>query len=554
MPAVLTLLRIKNLALVEDLEWQLGPGFTSITGETGAGKSIIIGALQLLLGERADKSLIRTGADVCAVEAVFTGTELEKLNRQLSDAGIEPCEGELIVKRSFSATGANRQFINGSPATLAGLKHLGDELVDLHGPHDHQSLLSPARQLALLDGFAHAEETVREFEQRYRKLQTLQAQQAALSTAESAREQEIALLRHQVSEIANAKLSVTEEEEIASRYKLAANSKRLVELAGTISRRLSEADDSILPQLAETQRLLRELQKIDPAQGILAEAHAAAVVELSEISRSVSQYAEELDLDSEQLAALEERVSLFETLKRKFGDSIADVVAFGEQAAERLRKIDGRDEELQRLNKEIETARAGVERTGRALQKMRAETAPRLSENIRSNLRDLGFRQSEFEAKLSTFDEARATGFDAIEFLFSPNPGEPSKPLRTIASSGEISRLMLAIKSSLAEQDAIPLLVFDEIDANVGGEIANAVGAKMRKLAGDHQLLCITHLPQVAAAAATQFVVTKEITGGRTYSRLSEVAGKARIEEIARMLGGKTESALRHAATLLKQT
>ena len=553
MPAILTLLRIRNLALVEDLEWQLGPGFTSITGETGAGKSIIIGALQLLLGERTDKSLIRTGADVCAVEAVFAGTGLEKLNLLLSDAGIEPCEGELIVKRSFSATGTNRQFINGSPATLAVLKNLGDELVDLHGPHDHQSLLSPDRQLELLDGFAHAEEAVREFEQRYRKLQTLQAKQAALSTAESAREQEIGLLRHQVSEIANAKLSAAEEEEIAARYKLAANSKRLVELAGTISRRLSEADDSILPQLAETQRLLRELEKIDPAQGMLAEAHAASVVELSEISRSVSHYAEQLDLDPEQLAALEERVSLFETLKRKYGGSIADVVAFGENAAERLRKIDGHDEELECLSKEIETVRAEVERTGHILRKMRTEAAPRLSENIRSNLRDLGFRQSEFEAKLSRLDEARATGCDAIELLFSPNPGEPLKPLRTIASSGEISRLMLAIKSSLAEQDAIPLLVFDEIDANVGGEIANAVGAKMRKLAGDHQVLCITHLPQVAAAAATHFVVTKEVTDGRTYSRLREVAGKARNEEIARMLGGKTESALRHAATLLKQ-
>jgi DNA repair protein RecN (Recombination protein N) len=552
MPAVLTLLRIKNLALVEDLEWQLGPGFTAITGETGAGKSIIIGALQLLLGERTDKSLIRTGADTCAVEAVFQGAELEKLNPGLNEAGIEPCDGELIVKRSFSAAGANRQFINGSPATLTVLKNLGDELVDLHGPHDHQSLLSPDRQLALLDGFAHAEETAREFEMRYRKLQTLRAEHATLSTAESAREQETSLLRHQVNEITNARLSVTEEEEIAARYKLAANSKRLVELAGTISRRLSEADDSILPQLAETQRLLRELEKIDPSQGMLAEAHAASIVELSEISRSLSHYAEQLDLDPEQLAALEERVSLFETLKRKYGGSIAAVNAFGESAAERLRKIEGRDEELERLGREIETARTEVDRTGQVLRKLRAEAAPKLSENIRSNLRDLGFRQSEFEAQLTTLDEARPTGFDAIELLFSPNPGEPLKPLRTIASSGEISRLMLAIKSSLAEQDAIPLLVFDEIDANVGGEIANAVGAKMRKLAGDHQVLCITHLPQVAAAAATHFVVTKEVTGGRTHSRLSEVAGKARNEEIARMLGGKTESALRHAASLLK--
>jgi DNA repair protein RecN (Recombination protein N) len=346
---------------------------------------------------------------------------------------------------------------------------------------------------------------------------------------------------------------VTEEEEIAARYKLAANSKRLIELAGTIARRLAEADDSILPQLAETQRLLRELEKIDPEQGMLAEAHAASVVELSEISRSVSDYAERLDLDPEQLALLEERVSLFETLKRKYGGSVEAVIALGERAADRLRKIEGRDEELGRLSKEIETARAEVARIGQSLRKLRSKAAPKLSESIRSNLRDLGFRQSEFEAQLTPLDEARPAGFDAIELLFSPNPGEPLKPLRTIASSGEISRLMLAIKSSLAEQDAIPLLVFDEIDANVGGEIANAVGAKMRKLAGDHQVLCITHLPQVAAAATTHFVVTKEVTGGRTHSRLSEVSGKARNEEIARMLGGKTESALRHAATLLKQ-
>ena len=552
MPATLTLLRIKNLALVEDLEWQLAPGFIAITGETGAGKSIIIGALQLLLGERTDKSLIRTGADVCTVEAIFEGSELEKLNALLSESGVEAGEGELIVKRSFSTTGTNRQFINGSPTTLGVLKNLGDELVDLHGPHDHQSLLSPERQLALLDGYAHAGEILRGFEESYRTLQTLRGEHASLSTAESAREQEVDLLRHQINEITSASLAVAEEEEIAARYKLAANSKRLLELAGAITRRLSEADDAILSQLAETQRLLRELEKIDPSKAMLAEAHAGCVVELSEISRSLAQYAEQLDLDPAQLANLEERVTLFETLKRKYGGSIAEVIAFGERAAERMRKIEGRDAELERLAQEIESARQEVERIGHTLHKLRSKAAPKLSENIRANLRDLGFRQSEFETKLTALEEARATGFDAVELLFSPNPGEPMKPLRSIASSGEISRLMLAIKSSLAAQDAIPLLVFDEIDANVGGEIANAVGARMRKLAADHQVICITHLPQVAAAASTQFVVTKEVTGGRTHSRLAEVSGKARQEEIARMLGGKSDSALKHAATLLK--
>jgi DNA repair protein RecN (Recombination protein N) len=552
MPATLSLLRIKNLALVEDLEWQLAPGFTAITGETGAGKSIIIGALQLLLGERTDKSLIRTGTESCTVEAVFEGAELGQLTSLLHESGVESGDGELIVKRSFSTGGTNRQFINGSPTTLTVLKNLGDELVDLHGPHDHQSLLSPERQLALLDSYAHTDESLREFGGAYRKLQSLRAEQAALSTAESAREQEIDLLRHQINEITSANLTAGEEEEIATRYRLASNSKRLLELAGSISRRLSEADDSILSQLAETQRLLRDLEKIDPEKATLAEAHAACVVELSEISRVLGQYAEQLDLDPAQMATLEERVTLFETLKRKYGSSIAEVIAFSERAAERMRKIEGRDAELERLTQEIESARGEVERIGHSLHKTRSKFAPKLAENIRANLRDLGFRQSEFEVKLSALEEARATGFDAVELLFSPNPGEPLKPLRTIASSGEISRLMLAIKSSLAAHDAIPLLVFDEIDANVGGEIANAVGEKMRKLAAEHQVLCITHLPQVAAAAATQFVVTKEVVGGRTHSRLTEVSGKARQEEIARMLGGKSESALKHAATLLK--
>ena len=551
MPAVLSLLRIKNLALVEELEWQMTPGFVAVTGETGAGKSIIIGALQLLLGERADKSLIRTGADLCTVEAVFTGRDLQKLNPELVEAGIEPCEDDLIIKRSFSAAGGTRQFINGSPTTLSILKKLGDELVDLHGPHDHQSLLSPETQLSLLDSFARAEEELEEYRKHYRQLQALLAEHAALDTAETAREHELDLVRHQVAEINSANLVADEEEEIEKRYKLASSSKRLIELASAIANKLSEADDSVLSQLSETQRLLRELEKIDSSIAHLSSAHTASVVELSEIARALSAYAEKLDLDPQQLASLEQRVSLFETLKRKYGGSIADVIAFGERAAERMRKIEGRDVELERLAKEIENIRKHMNRAGEALRKLRAKAAPKLSENIRRNLRDLGFRQSEFEAKLIPLDEPRPNGFDSVELLFSPNPGEPLKSLRAIASSGEISRLMLAIKSALAAHDAIPLLVFDEIDTNVGGEIAHAVGAKMQTLGRDHQVICITHLPQVAATASTHFVVTKDVTRGRTFSNLREVTGKDRQDEIARMLGDKSESALKLAANLL---
>jgi len=553
MSAVLNLLRIKNLALVEELEWQIAPGFIAVTGETGAGKSIIIGALQLLLGERADKSLIRTGADVCTVEAVFSGGDLRRLNPHLVEAGVEPCEGDLIIKRALSVNGVNRQFINSSPTTLSTLKNLGDELVDLHGPHDHQSLLSPQKQLDLLDSFGRTQQYLEEYRKYYRQLQTLVAEHSTLNTAETARDQELDLLRHQINEISSANLVAGEEEDIETRYKLASNSKRLIELASAIANKLSEADGSVLSQLAETQRLLRELEKIDNSIAQLTSAHDAAVIELSEIARSLSHYAENLDLDPAQLSALEQRVSLFETLKRKYGGSIAEVIEFRKRAAERMHRIEGRDAELERLATEIEKVRAQMNRAGEALRKLRRKAAPKLSENIQYNLRDLGFHQSEFDAKLTALDEPRPNGFDAVELLFSPNPGEPLKPLRAIASSGEISRLMLAIKSALAAHDAIPLLVFDEIDTNVGGEIAHAIGAKMRTLASEHQLICITHLAPVAAAASSHFVVTKEVVRGRTLSNLHEVTAKARREEIARMLGGKDESALQLAASLLKE-
>jgi DNA repair protein RecN (Recombination protein N) len=547
---LLSLLRIKNLALVEDLEWELAPGFIAVTGETGAGKSIIIGALKLLLGERADKSLIRTGAESCTVEAIFEAPDFSRLNQELEAAGVEPAAGELILKRSFSLGGNSRQFVNGSPTTLAVLKSIGDQLVDLHGPHDHQSLLSPERQLDVLDSFARAEKEREEYLSAYRHLQNLVAEEAALSSAESAREQELDLLRHQSSEIAAANLQPNEEEEMIARYKLASHSRRLIELATAVSRQLSENEHAVLDQLAETQRLLRELEKIDPNLMETSAAHAAAVVELTEIARTLDRYAERLDLDPEELAQLEQRVSLLETLKRKYGGTIPEVIAFGERAGERMREIEGRDAELERLGQEIEQARASLDRAAAALRKLRSRAAPKLASAVGGNLAELGFRQSEFEAKL-TPNEPRTSGTDSLELLFSPNPGEPRKPLRAVASSGEISRVMLAVKSALAAQDAVPLLVFDEIDANVGGEIAHAVAGKMRRLAEAHQILCITHLPQVAAAAQSQFVVTKEVARGRTYSALHQVKGKARQEEIARMLGGKSEPALRHAASLL---
>ncbi|HEY3898748.1 MAG TPA: DNA repair protein RecN [Chthoniobacter sp.] len=552
MPATLTSLRIRNLALVEELTWTLSAGFTVITGETGSGKSIIVGALKLILGERADKTLIRTGAESCTVEALFQFDDTRALNRQLEEFGVEPCEGGgLILKRVFSATGTNRQFINGSPTTLAVLHQLGDGLIDLHGPHDHQSLLSDTSQLDLLDAFADAAAPREKYEQHYQRWQRLIAEHTELSTSEASLEREIDLLRHQVHEIEAAQLRPEEEEELLARYNVATNSRRLLELSTHAVGRLSEADDAVLGRLTEIGRALRDLERLDPAAARFTESHLRAATELEDLARSLQDYGQEMDLDPERLAQLEERVSLFETLKRKYGGSIAEVIAFGEQAAERLRKIESRGTELDRLAKEIEAAHTAIAEAGKKLGTRRNTAAPKLGASVTAQLRDLGFKKSDFRVGLTALEKPGPHGLESIAFLFAPNPGEPPKPLKAIASSGEISRVMLAVKSSLAAQDTIPLLVFDEIDANVGGEIAHAVGAKMKSLAAAHQVLCISHLPQVAAQADTQFVVTKAFAKDRTTSQLEKVDGKARVEEIARMLGGKSDSALAHARTLL---
>ena len=553
MLATLSSLRIRNLALVEELEWQLNRGFTVVTGETGSGKSIIVGALKLILGERADKALLRTGADTCSVEAVFEVTNAKQLDPQLEEQGVEPCEdGQLLIKRSFTGTGTNRQFINGSPTTLAVLKNLGDSLIDLHGPHDHQSLLSNEKQLALLDAFAGSDNLRATYEGKFRKVNQLAAEYAGLSSDEAALERELDLLRHQVREIEAAQLQPGEEEQLLARYSMATNGRKLLEVTSQALGRLTEADDAVMPRLTEIGKLLRDLERIDPQAAELHAAHARAVTELEEVAVALQKYSDDLDLDPERLAELEERVSLFETLKRKYGGSIADVIAFGDQASERLQKIESRGDELKRLEEEIAAGKAQVREAGKKLTKAREGAIAKLATSVTKHLRDLGFKKAEFAIELRPHPEPAAHGLEGVEFLFAPNPGEPPKPLKAIASSGEISRVMLAVKSSLASQDTISLLVFDEIDANVGGEIAHAVGLKMRSLGEAHQVLCISHLPQVAAKAATQFVVTKEYAQNRTLSQLRRVEGKARVEEIARMLGGKTDSALALAKTLLE--
>ncbi len=549
---MLSFLKIRNLALVEDVTWDLVPGLVGVTGETGAGKSIIVGALKLILGERADRSLIRTGQDACTVEASFHLKSTRAVDAVLEEAGLEPCQdGELLIKRTVSASGANKQFVNCSPVTIQVLKGLGEFLVDLHGPHDHQSLNSQDRQLEMLDKFAGIEDLLGSYEDAWKQWRSCLSELDELENSERAGSQQIDMLKFQIQEIAAAHLKPGEEEEIESRHRIAANGARLAELCGAITSRLSDGEGGVLEALREIGRSIHDLEKIDPGTAAIFEGFKSAQIELTELESSVQDYADDLETDSAELARLDQRIHTIQSLKRKYGSTVAAILEFQSDAAQRLAKIENRSEEIERLQKLVKERRAQVEKHGRQLSKKRSDAAPKLAREIAVHLADLGFKRSVFEVQLTALAEPGRHGLEQVDFQFAPNPGEPLKPLRLTASSGEMSRVLLAVKSALARQDAVGLLVFDEIDANVGGNIAEAVGRKMASLGSTHQVIAITHFPQVASLAQSHFVVTKDIEGNRTKSTIREIIDDERVGELARMLGGKTESAREHAKALL---
>jgi len=566
---MLTTLRIKNLALVADLSLELQPGCNVVTGETGAGKSIIIGALNLVLGERADRTLIRSGSDSCSVEAAFDVMKLRApLKAFLDENGLEPCEDhQLVLKRTFTSAGTNRQFVNGSPTTLNVLASIGEWLVDMHGPHDHQSLLHPAKQLAILDAFGGLEREREAFSELVRRRTALEAEKSVLIVDEKTYAQQLDLLRFQVKEIDAARLKPDEEEQVTQEFDRASNAARLLQLSQSALDLLSESESSVLTQAGIVGRTLQDLQRIDAGAASLTELHEQGVAALRELQMELSRYGDKVSVDPARLAELEERLNLIHSLKRKYGATLAEVIAFGAEAKTKLQSLESRDAELARLNAALAKLDAELLKAGGKLSTERKKVIPQLAKAAAKQLADLGFKQSKFdidqqieagseqlESRTSSSrpPAANPSGFDTIEFQFSPNVGEPLKPLRAIASSGEMARVMLALKTVLAVEDQIPVLVFDEVDANVGGETANAVGEKMKQIAAKRQVLCITHLPQVAAPADAHYVVTKQVKDGRTISEITLLEKKARVTELARMLGGQSDAARKHAEALLK--
>ena len=566
---MLTTLRIKNLALVADLTLELQPGCTVISGETGAGKSVILGALNLVLGQRADRNLIRSGSDSCSVEAQFDVRKLRTpLKSYLDENGLEPCDdGQLLLKRIFTTAGTNRQFVNGSATTLHVLANIGEWLVDMHGPHDHQSLLHPARQLAILDAFGGLEKQREGFGELVLRWTELESEKSGLIVDERTYAQQLDLLRFQVKEIEAARLQPDEEDQLTLEFSRASNAARLLQLSQAALDLLSESETSVLTQAGSIGRTLQELQRVDPGAASVTELHEQGVSVFRDLQTELSRYADKVDVDPTRLAELDERLNLIHSLKRKYGATLAEVIAFGVEAKTKLETLESRDAEIARLNAALTKLQAELLKAGKKLSAERKKLIPLLAKAVAKQLADLGFKQSKFDVQQQIGDGSwelgkdptnvhrptlNSSGFDTIEFQFSPNVGEPLKPLRAIASSGEMARVMLALKTVLAAEDEIPVLVFDEVDANIGGETANAVGEKMKQIAAQRQVFCITHLPQVAAPADAHYVVTKQVKDGRTISEITLLDKKSRVTELARMLGGQSEAARKHAEALLK--
>jgi len=539
--------------VVEELTWELGKGFNALTGETGAGKSILVDAFLLLLGERADRGLVRTGAEGCLVEGELGGAE--RFRDWLEAKGIEADgEGTLIIQRQVGSTGAGRQFLNGSAVTLAVLKELGDRLVDLHGPHDHQTLLSPAAQRGALDGFGGLEKLVGEVRQAWRaKRESEEAQESFRKNLVGADGATREILDHQVKELEEANLVVGEDEQLERDHSAAGHGRRIMELAGELSGILESGDENVLEKLGKVQKSLMEWERFDGAAGELREKNEMVVETLRELVREGERRAEEVGLDGERLAALEARLNCVLSLRKKYGGSVEaalEKLAHLKKRQWELANAEGTERELaMAVKKAVEAHRVLAGK----LSKERSKAAPIFAREVTGQLRGLGFQQSRLEVAVQKSEVLGAEGGETVEMMFAPNPGEPPRPLRAIASSGELARVMLGIKTVLAERDEVPILIFDEVDANVGGETAKAVAMRLAGLGKTHQVLCLTHLPAVAGAADAHFCVTKTVEKGRTFARLERVEGESREKELSRMLGGEGKAARAMARELMER-
>jgi len=546
-------LSVRNLAIVEEASVEFGAGLNIITGETGAGKSVLMGALDLVLGERADRSAIREGAPEASVEAVFSLADAAAVNQVLAESGLPACEeGALLVRRAVSSTGTGRCFVNDAPTTVQTLRKLGCCLVDIHGAYDHQSLLDPAFQRRVLDAYGHCAPSLDAYSETWQARNALRQRLADLQGGVSDVAGETDRLQFIVDEITRAALTEADETDLVQQHAEVANAEQILSLGTDISNALTDSEASAFDLLVSAQARLAELAHILPEAAEWKNDVQNAATQLQELGRAMSDRLSHIEAEPERLQQLEGRMALVQRLKRKYGGTVSAILATCEKSQHRLHDLATRAEQMHEVNRQIEAATLRLTEKAAHLTKARAQAATKLAKAIVTELRDLGFLKSGFSVDLSAI-EPGPHGADEITFGFAPNPGEPARPLRAIASSGEIARVMLAVKTVLAAHDSIPVLVFDEIDANIGGEVGRAVGQKLRRVAETRQVISITHLPQSAVYGCQHYVVSKDVVKGRTKMRIELLTADTRIDEIARMLGGKGSTATveNHARELL---
>jgi DNA repair protein RecN (Recombination protein N) len=551
---VLTELRIRNLAIIDAVTLPLAPGFNVLTGETGAGKSIIVGALGLLIGERASSDLVRTGAEKATVEGVFDLHDRADLIAMLDERGIECDDGTLVLKREVAASGGRaRAWVNGSPVTAGVLAEVGRALVNVHGQHEAQALLEPEAQRRILDAFGDAEREVHAVAEAWREAESARDAVAALNARRDEATKRADWLAHVAKEIGEAQLREGEQERLDDEARRLTHAEELQQLVGELTSTLEQSDGSAMQALGHLQKPLGALQRIDPSTARLQELYDNAWYALEELSREAQAYADGVEHDPARLDEVERRRDLIFRLMKKYGGSFEAVLKTGREARAELDLLDTASLDLRGLVQRVKDAEAALARSAAALSKKRQAAAQSLAKAVEARLPDLGMPDGRFLVDLRAREAPSSTGAEDVEFRVALNVGHEARALARVASGGELARVMLALKTILARLDRVPTLIFDEVDAGIGGRTGLMVGDAMRDVADHHQVFAITHLPQIAARAHHHITVQKGAKGGVTTSDVGVVSEAARVDEIARMLGGDAESVTsrEHARELL---
>ncbi len=549
-------LSIRNYALIDELELEFGTGLNIITGETGVGKSIIIDALNLILGERATAEEVRSGTDKTIVEGVFTISGNKKVQQLLKEAEIE-CEDEIIIRREVNPKGQSRAFANDTPIPISQLKQLGDFLVDLHGQHEHQSLLRPETHIDLLDDFGGLDTLVKNFRFAFQDLNQILDELKDLISKREALKEKRELYSFQIKEIDSVNPQPGEIDRLESELKILENAEKLYESTTKLYEILYDSESSIHDQLVVVRNQLEDLSQIDKSFESIREESEGAKAVVDEITRFVQSYNSKIDFNPQQLEEIRERLGVLTMFKKKYGGSLEAVIEYREKIGKEFALAENFDEEIQKLESEVESAREKVSEIAERLSAKRREVADRVMRSIVGVLNEIGIEKAKFEIEIKNkeyksedgrlkplaklgkdFYETMDNGFDFVEFFISTNVGEEPRPLVKVASGGEISRIMLALKTILAKSDRLPLLVFDEIDTGISGRIAAKVGRSLKNLSAFHQIVAITHLPQIAGNADTHFRVEKIVKGKRAVTQVSKLSDGERVLEVAKLLSG----------------